>query len=176
MKILEFRRHSKRSTPSPHLNQEGVDKARKLGNELGDFTFVVSSNAPRAIETAVALGYAVDEIVEEISMTPDYIEDEVTWGMNFGEFASVIKQKGQTFDYSKQMAEFLLNFAKKLPKNGSALLVSHGGLIEIATIGCFPNEDYDFWGKYLSTCEGVRFHIKEGNFEKIELLRISEND
>ncbi len=172
MKILELRRHSKRSAPSPHLNQEGVKKARKLGSSMGVYDLVVSSNAPRAIETAVAMGYAVDEIIEEISMTPDYIEKEVTWGMNFGEFAEVIKQKGKTYEYSNQMAEFLLDFSKKVPENGSALLVSHGGLIELVTIGCFPNEDYDSWGNYLSTCEGVRIHIKEENFEKVKLLRM----
>ena len=172
MKVLEFRRHSKRTIPSPHLNQEGIDKARKIGEELGKYDLVGSSYAPRAIETAVAMGYAVDEIYDELSMTPDYIEDEVVWGMNFSEFSDVIRKEGKTYNYVHEMANFLLEFAKKLPNNGSALLVSHGGLIELVAIGCFPNEDYISWGKYLGTCEGVRIYIKDGNFEKIELLRI----
>ncbi len=172
MKVLEFRRHSKRTIPSPHLNQEGIDKARKIGEELGEYDLIGSSYAPRAIETAVAMGYAVDEIYDELSMTPDYIEDEVVWGMNFSEFADVIKKEGKTYDYVKEMANFLLELAKKLPDNGSALLVSHGGLIELVAIGSFPKEDYSSWGKYLGTCEGVKIYIKDGNFEKIELLRI----
>ncbi len=31
MKIIELRRHSKRVKPSPHLTQDGVELARKVG-------------------------------------------------------------------------------------------------------------------------------------------------
>ena len=172
MKILEFRRHTKRSKSSPHINQDGVDKARNLGNKLGKYDLVVSSCAPRAIETAVAMGYAVDEICDEISKTPDSIEDEVVWGLNFEEFAKVIRKKGKTHEYVQQLADFVLDFSDKIPENGTALMISHGGLLELLTIGCFPNEDYKSWGKYLSTCEGVKIYIKDRSFEKVELLRI----
>ncbi len=172
MKILEFRRHSTRVKSSPHLIQEGVEKARKIGSTLGSYNLVISSNAPRAIETAVAMGYAVDQIREEISATPEKIEGEVTWGMNFDQYNEVVKQGGKTADYVDKMATFVMDIAKLLDENESALVISHGGLIELLTIGCFPLEDYKQWGEPLDTCEGVRILIHNEEFEKIELLRV----
>ena len=107
MKIIEFRRHSIRVKPSPHLTQEGVEKARKVGDSLSGFNLVLSSSAPRAIETAVAMGYAVDGIREEISITPQELEKEVMWGMNFDQYLGVIKKGGLTASYATQMSLFV---------------------------------------------------------------------
>jgi phosphohistidine phosphatase SixA len=67
MRWLEVRRHSvtKRSRgPGSHLSQEGVALARLVGSTLEPFASVVTSAAPRAIETALAMGYGVDETVD----------------------------------------------------------------------------------------------------------------
>jgi len=61
MKILEIRRHSIRSKPGDHLSQQGVALARKIGEGMGPFAFVTTSTLPRAFETAIAMGFAVDE-------------------------------------------------------------------------------------------------------------------
>ena len=61
MKILEVRRHSIRSPLSDHLNQSGVTLARLVGQNIGPFDRVVTSTLPRAFETAIAMGFAVDE-------------------------------------------------------------------------------------------------------------------
>ena len=61
MKTLEVRRHSARKlSGGSHLSQEGVDYARKLGATLGPYAQVVTSVVPRARETAIAMGFAVD--------------------------------------------------------------------------------------------------------------------
>ncbi|MHA1200486.1 MAG: histidine phosphatase family protein [Candidatus Heimdallarchaeaceae archaeon] len=126
MKIIELRRHSIRDSPFPHLNQRGVEKARRVGDTFGDFKHVISSNAPRSLETAVAMGYAVDKVMEEISMTPEEIEKEVTWGMDFDQYSEVVKQGSKTAEYASQMALFIKDIANMLAENESALLVSHG--------------------------------------------------
>ena len=172
MKIIELRRHSTRLKSSPHLTQEGVEKARRVGETLGKFDLVISSKAPRAIETAVAMGYAVNQIMEEISMTPDNIETEVQWGMNFHQYSEVIKQGKKTAEYSSQMALIVKDIANMVSENESILIVSHGGLIEITTIGCFPLERYTDWGAPLDTCEGIRIYLEDNEFKKIELLRV----
>jgi hypothetical protein len=69
MRWLEVRRHSitKKSGargPRSQLFQEGVDLARLVGRSLGSFAFVVTSASPRAIETALAMGYAVDDTAD----------------------------------------------------------------------------------------------------------------
>ena len=64
MKILEIRRHSIRSAMSDHLNQTGITLARLVGQNIGPFDRVVTSTLPRAFETAIAMGFAVDEQTE----------------------------------------------------------------------------------------------------------------
>ena len=175
MKIIELRRHSIRDKPSPHLTQEGVDLAKKVGETLGNFHKIISSNAPRATETAVAMGYAVGEVLDEVSMTPESIGQEVNWGMGFSEYAEVIKKDGETAKYARKMVMFITKIAEELPDDGYALIVTHGGLIEICTIGCIPNIDYAFWGKPLEYCEGVRLAFDGEKFVSAEILRLENN-
>jgi len=174
MKIIEFRRHSFREKPSPHLTQEGVNLAKKIGESLGKYDMVISSNSPRAIETTVAMGCAVGASYDEVSKTPDSLEKEVKWGMGFSEYAEVIQKGGETAKYTEKMAEFIKKIAAELPEDGYALIVSHGGLIEITVIGCLPNIDYAFWGKPLEPCEGVRLAYDGEKFVSAEILRIEE--
>ena len=68
MRTLEVRRHTIRNLSSPHISQDGVDLARRVGQGLGKFDRVVTSTLPRAFETAIAMGYAVDEQIEQLSM------------------------------------------------------------------------------------------------------------
>jgi len=176
MKIVEFRRHSIRKKPSPHLTQDGVDLAREIGKEMGKFDRVISSTAPRAIETAVAMGYAIDETYDELSQTHEGLEEELEWGISFSQYAEVIQKEGKTSAYAKEMAEFIKSLVKELPEKGSLLIVSHGGLIEISVIGCLPNIDYNFWGHPLDTCEGVRLAFDGEKFVSAEILRKKEEE
>ncbi|MCG3216470.1 MAG: histidine phosphatase family protein [Candidatus Heimdallarchaeota archaeon] len=171
MKIIEHRRHSIRVKPSKHISQEGVNLARKVGEKLGYFDRIYTSSAPRAIETAVAMGYAVDETFEELSQTPEDLNQEIVWGIGFPEYASVIRKGGVTADYSKKIANFLKSLAKNLPENGSALLISHGGLLEISAVGCLPENDFSSWGEATDSCEGVRMFFDGEKFVRIKLLR-----
>ncbi len=60
MPMLEIRRHSKRNgDEAVHLSQEGVELARWSGTLMGPFEIVATSVAPRARETAIAMGFAV---------------------------------------------------------------------------------------------------------------------
>src|SRR6266545_2150702 len=70
MRWLEVRRHSLTRKDSArdrgsHLSADGVALARLVGESLGPFASVVTSASPRAIETAVAMGFAVDDTVAE---------------------------------------------------------------------------------------------------------------
>ena len=76
MKTLEIRRHSMRkSGGGSQLSQAGVAYARRLGASLGPFAQVVTSVVPRARETAIAMGFAVDyELVTLVSDEELYAE------------------------------------------------------------------------------------------------------
>ena len=61
MPTLEVRRHSDRKAGGgSQLSQHGVTRARNLGARLGSFDHVVTTVLPRARETAIAMGFAVD--------------------------------------------------------------------------------------------------------------------
>jgi hypothetical protein len=80
MRWLEVRRHSltkkgaARGRGGSHLSAEGVMLARLVGASLGPFASVVTSVSPRAIETALAMGLAVDDTVE---LPSGYVSGEV---------------------------------------------------------------------------------------------------
>ena len=63
MKYLELRRHSKRVIPGDHLSQAGVNLARRVGEAMGPFGLVITSTLPRAFQTAIAMGFAVQGVV-----------------------------------------------------------------------------------------------------------------
>jgi broad specificity phosphatase PhoE len=46
------------------LSRSGVVQARRLGDSAGPFGYVVAGDVSRSAETALAMGFAVDEIVD----------------------------------------------------------------------------------------------------------------
>ena len=67
MRTLEVRRHAHtekgpRRGSGSQLSQVGVSSARRLGEMIGPFEYLLS-DVPRSSETAVAMGFAVDECV-----------------------------------------------------------------------------------------------------------------
>ena len=171
IKIIEHRRHSIRVKPSKHISQEGVNLASKVGKELGDFDRVFSSTAPRAIETAVAMGYAVDDTLEMISQTPEKLGQKIEWGVDFQGYFEAYQKGGVVAEYVRELACFFKRLVEEFPEDVKVLVISHGGLLELSVIGCFPKENYVSWGKPLDCCEGVRMFLEEGKYHHIELLR-----
>ena len=101
MQHIEVRRHTMRVRPGQHLSQEGVDLARRVGGELGPFNRVITSTIPRAFETAIAMGFAVDEQLEQLGMMGDDVDAEVDWKAGFAEFARVIHRRGATARFAR---------------------------------------------------------------------------
>lgn len=91
MRVIEHRRHTMRVKPGLHLSQAGVDLARSVGEGLGPFDRVITSSVHRAFETAIAMGFAVDEQLKELGSLPEGFEDEVKWDEGFLRFAEVCK-------------------------------------------------------------------------------------
>ena len=69
MRTIDIRRHSytkkgEARGKGSHLSQPGIDLARKVGETLGPYDLVLTSLIPRTVETAIAMGYAVDMQVD----------------------------------------------------------------------------------------------------------------
>jgi broad specificity phosphatase PhoE len=172
MPVIEHRRHSWRHPDGKHLTQQGVDLARRVGETMGKFDLVLTSKLPRAYETAIAMGYAVDRKEELLSELVD-LEPELDWELGCAEFARAVRLGNLTAKVSSQYARFLREVAGELSPEGRALLVSHGGMIEVGVVGLLPEYDYGAWGPACERCEGVRMQFDGDVCVSAEILRVS---
>ncbi len=147
--------------------------ARRVGEGIGPFDLVVASPLPRAIETAVAMGFAVGEIVEELWELGPGVEDEVDWDAGFGAFVDAYRLGGTTASYCDRMAGMLRSLADRLPEGGAALAVSHGGIVEACAVGVDPDTAASFGGS-AGYCEGVRISYPDDVEPHVEVLRVDQ--
>ena len=172
MKTIEIRRHSIRSIPGDHLNQTGVDLARMVGENLGPFDHVVTSTLPRAFETAIAMGFAVDEQIELMSTYGNEVGREAPWPLSCAGYAEVVKKGGAAGQYADQLKDVYLKIANYLANGRKALVINHGGVLELGAVACLPNADHIKWGSHFEYCEGIRLFWDDG-FVDGEILRVS---
>ena len=172
MKTIEIRRHSIRTKPGEHLAQPGVTLARMVGENLGPFERVVTSTLPRAFETAIAMGYAVDEQIELMSSYGIDVEREVPWPQSFAAYSKAVKRGGAAASYAQQLASFYSKLAGNLTEGRAALVINHGGVLELGVVACLPDADYESWGNAVDYCEGARLFWEDRKFVKAEVLRV----
>ena len=173
MKTIEIRRHSIRSKPGDHLNQPGVTLARLVGENLGPFDRVVTSTVPRAIETAIAMGFAVDELNELMSSYSDDVDKEAPWPLSLAGYAEVVRKGGAAAHYANQLLAVYAKLADYLLDERAALVINHGGIAELGATACLPDADHVAWGSHFECCEGIRLFWENGKFVDGEILRVS---
>ncbi|MDP1547816.1 MAG: phosphoglycerate mutase family protein [Anaerolineales bacterium] len=172
MKILEIRRHSIREIGGDHLSQRGVSLARKIGQGIGPFDFVATSTLPRAFETAIAMGFAVNGQNELMNTYGGAVEREAPWPMPFFHYSEIVKQGGAAAQYANQLMEYYARIMRRLAEGGSALMVNHGGVVELGVVACLPDEDFSTWGDAVDYCEGARLFWDDDGFARGEPLRV----
>ncbi|MDE3000077.1 MAG: hypothetical protein OXU79_13455 [Gemmatimonadota bacterium] len=171
-RFIEHRRHSMRTKPGQHLSQAGVDLARRVGEGMTAFDKVYTSTIPRAFETGIAMGFAVDRQVELLASMPSDVE--ISFDVGFGGFSSHIRRYPDSVvaSFAGELAAFHANIARSLPDGGRALIISHGGFIEASAVGCLPDAEHDTWGTSCNYCERVRLTYDKGKFTACEILRV----
>ena len=173
VKTIEIRRHSIRSKPGDHLNQSGVTLARLVGQNLGPFDRVITSTVPRAFETAIAMGFAVDEQSELMSSYGNEVEKEAPWPLSLAGYAEVVSQGGSAAKYASQLVAVYTKLAEYLADGRAALVINHGGVAELGAVACLPDADHVAWGSHFECCEGVHLFWEDGKFVDAEILRVS---
>ena len=183
MRVLEIRRHSltKKGTgrgSGSHLSQEGVALARQIGQTAGPFDRVLVSPVPRTIETAIAMGFAVDDVLPALGPEDGKLFAEVghherwTWEQPFVEFDRLVRLGGVTALLGQLQVEAWRRILASLPAGGHALAISHGRVIECGLVACLPQADYAAWGAPFRHCEGVRLVEDDRHAFEAELLRL----
>lgn len=173
MKTLEIRRHSIRSQQGDHLNQIGVTLARLVGQNIGPFDRVITSTLPRAFETAIAMGFAVDEQNKLMSSYGSSVEREVSWPQTFETYAEVVKLGGPAAKFAQKLSMFYRDIMDYIAEGRSALVINHGGIVELSVVGCLPNYDFSSWGDSVDYCEGARLYWDD-EFVRAEMLRVNK--
>jgi hypothetical protein len=174
---LEVRRHSLRKAGGgSQLSQAGVDLARRVGMTIGPFGRV----SPRARETAIAMGFAVDEelvtLVDEDAAAAEF-EVSRWWEAPrpFVALAEIVRAGGPTLALGRAIVALWRDLVIALPEGGSALVIGHSGQIEVALVTCFLDADHAAWGGPFAPLEGARLRY-EGDpprFTAVTILRAS---
>jgi broad specificity phosphatase PhoE len=180
MRWLEVRRHSSTKKGEArgrgsHLSAEGVALARAVGATMGSYSRVVASLIPRTLETALAMGFAVDDLVE---MPSGYIPGEVehhagwAWPAPYRRYAELIAQGRGLAAVAAATRALFVDAVAAVPEGAAALVISHGGTIEPGLVACLPDADHGAWGALLGHCAGARLAFEDGTFVSVALLRV----
>lgn len=174
MRRLDVRRHTMRRKPGHDLSQAGVDLARSLAWGEEGYDWVATSSLPRAIQTAVAMGYAVSETYCALGELPEAIYLKSGWPQGLPQMTAKLHQDSEVKAFAEQHAALWRQIAQNIPAQGSGLLISHGGLIELGLFGLATNHDFSQWGPAFGYCEGARLMIRnDGTVAYIEPLRVA---
>jgi broad specificity phosphatase PhoE len=157
-----------------HLSSEGVAIARRVGATLGPFARVIASPEPRTLETAVAMGFAVDDVADvECKYVPGEFDHHAQWEWDqpFARLASLIGSGGKLANLAHRDRTRWLRWASETADDGRVLVVSHGGSIEPVLVACLPDADHRTWGQPFSHCDGAILTVREGAFVEVEFRR-----
>jgi broad specificity phosphatase PhoE len=140
---------------------------------MGPFDRVITSTLPRAFETAIAMGFAVDEQNELMNTYGGAVEKEAPWPQPFADYAEIIKQHGASVKYANKLAKYYAGVMEFISEGRSALVISHGGVVELGVVGCLPDVDFSTWGDSADYCEGAKL-FWDDKFIRAEVLRVSK--
>lgn len=178
MRYLEVRRHSYRLPPNQNLSQEGVTLARRLGEETGHFDEVVTSPLPRCTQTAVAMGYAISQTINELAGDDGLGEsfphmESLNWKLGCGVFSEQLAFLPELTDFVSKQARIWRDIVERVSEGERALLITHGGAyLDGTAVYCLPAADHHAWGEYSDCCEGIRLSYMNDEFVSAEVLRI----
>ena len=159
-----------------HLSIEGVTLARRIGDSLEPFDRAYASPYPRTMETALAMGFAVDDILE---FSSGYVSgefehhDQWGWEKPYVRFAEMLRAETTLAKNAAADAQLWANLLMAVPAGGRVLIISHGGSIEPTLVACLPDADHSTRGMPFSHCDGVHLTFTGGRFITAEFQRAS---
>ena len=180
MKFVELRRHSYTKKDGgrgrgSHLSQQGVDAARAEGGRLDHVRYVGVSESPRTMETAVAMGFAVDDV---LGIAGSNVTGEVEfhewwdWPNPWAVYRERIDTRPKLATYVAEQVEIVVAAAVHVADGETALLIGHGGWIEPTVVAAIDRDDLDDWGPPFDHLDGVRLTLDDaGRFRVADIRR-----
>lgn len=165
MKLIQIRRHAEKNADGS-LTEEGKKQAQVIKKSVPLFDLIISSDKPRAIETAKLLT-GKEPIVDARAGTPPFSPEIMKELHMLGQkhefgIAGVIfdnPQKREMIQIQGQkLAELIHETLQDLPENGQALIISHDGVM-VAVEKILKHEQFNKAGKTFHPLQG--FQINE---------------
>ena len=183
MRHLEVRRHSftKKGDArgrGSHLSGEGVRAARSAGAELGPLAYVAVSELPRTLETAIAMGFAVDDILPlgaGYSTAEVAHHDQWTWPRPYVRYRELLDGGGPLADAARREFDVWRSAVDRIADGETALIVSHGGRIEPTFVVALPDADVAAWGPPFSHLDGVRIAFDADRVDLVAFYRFGRD-
>ncbi len=170
---VELRRHSYTKKGAgrsrwTHLSPQGVDAARAEGARLRHVGYVGVSKSPRTLETAVAMGFVVDDTLDIVSavVVSGEVEFHESWG--WPDPWSVYRERIDARPALAACAAAQLDIVQRAVDNvrdGQAvLLIGHGGWIEPTVVAAVDRDALEDWGPSFDHLEGVSLRVDRATF------------
>ena len=178
---IELRRHAftKKGDArgrGSHLSQAGVDAARAEGQRLGQVAYVAVSGTPRTMETAIAMGFAVDD---EVAIANATASGEVAfhewwdWPDPWQVFRGRIDDRPALASFADEQAAIVRAAVAQVRDGETALLVGHGGWIEPTVIALVARDELQNWGRSFDHLGGMRLRLDDRGYHVEEVHRPS---
>src|SRR5689334_5749261 len=132
--VLRHAERQDRGDNGSHLSQTGVEQARQAGKRFERFDFVVTSTLPRAVETAIAMGFAPGRTHPGIQ-DGDAVADHVRWDAGYAAWGLAYRTAPAVRVYIDDVTSLLWGWLDEVPEGGSLLVVAHGGIVEALAVG-----------------------------------------
>jgi broad specificity phosphatase PhoE len=132
------------------------------------------SPARRALETAVAMGFAVDDVVEfRCGYVSGEFEhhDQWAWEQPYEQFQKLLTAGGQLASHATADLALWLRLVSALANGQRGLIVSHGGSIEPVLVAAFPDADLTSWGRPFAHLDTAVLTVTDGAFESVRFVR-----
>lgn len=172
MKQVHIRRHAPKHAAG-NLTEEGKKLAKEYQKHPENYDLIISSNKPRAVETAELLT-GLKPIVDTRAGTPPFTPEQEHTLHELGEkhafgIAGVILDNPQFRVMIKPQGEKLVQLIKetlnKLPANGKALIISHDGVMVTAE-KILKNKPLNKAEKTFNPLQGFKVH-EDGTIEDL---------
>lgn len=164
-----------RHKPEIFVSAKGVTLAKYVGKTQQQFNLVVTSDLKRAEQTALHMGHRVDKKLHDLGSIPSAIIKYVGWPVPFSRIAEVVDEGGVVAEFAVAQAASWSSILNQMPDSKSTLIVTHGLMIELGMVACFPNAAHEEWGEAIGYCEGMLLTYNGTKFLHCELLRVPES-
>ena len=146
-----------------------------MGRRLQRVRYVAVSDSPRTLETAIAMGFAVDDVV---GIGGSNLSGEVEfhewwdWPDPWAVYAERMARP-KLAAYASAQLDIVRQAARRVGDGEVALLIGHGGWIEPTVVAALGADRVENLGPSFHHLEGVRVSEHEGSFAVVGVHRRS---